>query len=117
MSAQIIDRGRGPEIAGTRTTVYHILDYVDHWHPTRIASFLRLSTDQVAAAIRYIDEHREEVMAEYQEMLERDARGNSPEIEAMAEASHARMMARLQELQQAKLQTERDNGASDSGGS
>ena len=27
MSAQIIDRGRGPEIAGTRITVYDVLDY------------------------------------------------------------------------------------------
>jgi len=26
-AADIIDRGRGPEIAGTRITVYDILDY------------------------------------------------------------------------------------------
>ena len=28
MSARIIDRGRGPEIEGTRITVYRIMDYV-----------------------------------------------------------------------------------------
>ena len=27
MAAKIIDRGRGPEIAGTRITVYHVMDY------------------------------------------------------------------------------------------
>src|SRR5207253_521809 len=33
MKAEIIDRGRGPEIAGTRITVYTILEYAD-WHHT-----------------------------------------------------------------------------------
>ena len=28
VEAKIIDRGRGPEIAGTRITVYTILEYV-----------------------------------------------------------------------------------------
>jgi uncharacterized protein (DUF433 family) len=34
MNATIIDRGRGPEIAGTRITVYDIWDYakVGHHH-------------------------------------------------------------------------------------
>ena len=39
MQARIIDRGRGPEIAGTRITVYDILDYwQDGWHSTAIAA-------------------------------------------------------------------------------
>jgi len=28
MSAKIIDRGRGPEIEGTRITVYDVMDYL-----------------------------------------------------------------------------------------
>ena len=29
MDLAIIDRGRGPEIAGTRVTVYHIVHYLE----------------------------------------------------------------------------------------
>jgi hypothetical protein len=37
----IIDRGRGPEIAGTRITVYDILDYTTiGWHHTASAAML-----------------------------------------------------------------------------
>jgi hypothetical protein len=36
------------------------------WHHTAIASLLGLSSEQVLAAIQYINEHRDEVMAEYQ---------------------------------------------------
>jgi uncharacterized protein (DUF433 family) len=60
MHVGIIDRGRGPEIIGTRFTVYDIMDYVEAgWHPATIALTLGLSSDQVLAAIKYIDEHKE----------------------------------------------------------
>jgi len=88
---QIIDRGRGPEIAGTRITVYDILDYyTQNWHHTAIAATLRLSSAQVLTAIRYIEDHKEEVTAEYQQILERCARGNPPEIQAKLDATHAK---------------------------
>ncbi len=75
LEAKIIDRGRGREIAGSRITVYDVLDYHKHgWHRDRIAVTLSLSSRQVEAAIRYIDEHRDEVMAEYAEMLARRTR-------------------------------------------
>ena len=33
--AKIIDRGRGPEIAGTRITVFDVMDYLENgWHRT-----------------------------------------------------------------------------------
>jgi uncharacterized protein (DUF433 family) len=87
----IINRGRGPEIAGTRITVFNILDYTtQNWHHTAIAASLRISSAQVKAAIQYIEEHKEEVMAEYQEMLDRDARGNPPEIQAKLDAITAK---------------------------
>jgi len=77
LEAKIIDRGRGPEIAGSRITVYDVLDYhKDGWPVKEIAWLFHLSTAQVDAAVRYIEEHRDEVMADYQEMLARDARGN-----------------------------------------
>jgi uncharacterized protein (DUF433 family) len=97
MQAMIIDRGRGPEIAGTRITVYDILDHLkDGWHHTRIAVFLRLSSEQVLAAVKYIEEHKEEVMADYRQILERAARGNPPEIVAKLEASRAKLQAELE---------------------
>src|SRR4051794_40867443 len=62
MNEDIIDRGRGPEIKGTRTTVFHVMDYYKlGWHHSSIALVLNLSSRQVLAAIRYIEEHREEV--------------------------------------------------------
>jgi len=53
MHAAIIDRGRGPEIAGTRITVYDILDYLNEGrHHTAIAMALRISSAQVQVAIQ-----------------------------------------------------------------
>ena len=48
MDAVIIDRGRGPEIAGTRITVFDVLDYLQAgWDEKGIAVVLSLGTDQV----------------------------------------------------------------------
>jgi uncharacterized protein (DUF433 family) len=85
--ARIIDRGRGPEIEGTRITVYDILDYYkQNWHHSSIAIWLSLSSAQVLAAMAYIDTHNEEVWANYRIMLERDAKGNPPELQAKLDA-------------------------------
>ncbi len=87
----IIDRGRGPEIAGTRITVYDILDYSrDGWHHTAIAAALNLSSDEVLTALRYIEDHEEEVLKHYQAILDRCARGNPPEVQARIDALHAK---------------------------
>jgi uncharacterized protein (DUF433 family) len=92
MPAQIIDRGRGPQIAGTRLTAYDILDYVRMgWGHARIALWFRISSEEVLAAIRYIEEHKDEVMADYQRILDRNARGNPPELRARLEKTHARV--------------------------
>lgn len=113
IEAKIIDRGRGPEIAGTRITVYDVLDY--HrlgWHRDRIATTLDLSSLQVEAAVRYIEEHRDEVMADYQQMLDRDARGNPPELQAKLDAGHERFLAMMQERRAARLRETQDAGHS-----
>ena len=74
MKAQIIKVGRTPRIGGSRITVYDILDYhKSGWHRDEIAALFDLSSRQVEAAIRYIEEHRDEVMAEYEEILARHA--------------------------------------------
>jgi len=44
MGAKIIDRGRGPEIAGTRITVYDVMNYLQEgWRYDQIAGLFRLS--------------------------------------------------------------------------
>jgi uncharacterized protein (DUF433 family) len=104
MPPEIINRGRGPEIAGTRITVYDIMDYyTQDWHHTRIAAWLRLSSAEVQAAIRYIEEHKEEVSANYQKILERCARGNPPELQAKLDAISAEAQARFGEIRRKKM--------------
>jgi uncharacterized protein (DUF433 family) len=89
--ATINNRGRGPEIAGTRITVYDILDYyLDGSGPATIAATLRIASDQVMAAIEYIETHREEVLANYQKILDRCAQGNPPELQARLDAMHSK---------------------------
>ncbi|MBI2807719.1 MAG: DUF433 domain-containing protein [Planctomycetes bacterium] len=91
MSTEIIDRGRGPEIKGTRITVYSIWDYArEGHHHTYIAVMLGLSSNQVCAALQYIEEHKEEVLADYQKILDRVARGHPPELQAKIDAMHAK---------------------------
>ncbi len=89
----IIDRGRGPEIAGTRITVYDILDYHSQdCSAQTIAVWLGISSEQVSAALDFIERHRDEVLADYQRILERSARGNPPELQAKLDAGHQRFM-------------------------
>ena len=80
---QIIKKGRGPEIAGTRITVFDMIPYLQTgWHRDEIAVLFDLSSEQVEVATRYIEEHRDEVMADYEKNMERIKRGNPPEIQA-----------------------------------
>jgi len=114
MKAEIIDRGRGPEIAGTRITVYDIWDYVrvGHHH-TYIATLLGLSSAQVLAAIKYIDDHKVEVLADYQKILDRVAKGHPPEVQAKVYA----IRAKYDKLWQDRRKKAQENGdARDHGG-
>ena len=71
LEAKIIKTGRGPEIAGTRITVYDVIEYYKAGrHRDVIAAILSLSSEQVEAAIRYIEEHRDDVMASYEKNIE-----------------------------------------------
>ena len=58
--SKIINIGRGPQIAGSRITVYDVMDYLKHnWHRDRIAMLFRLSSRDIQVAIDYIEAHRE----------------------------------------------------------
>jgi hypothetical protein len=67
-----------------------------------IAVTLGLSSRQVETAIRYIEDHRDEVMASYERNMERIRRGNPPELQAKLDAARERLQARLRELREAK---------------
>jgi uncharacterized protein (DUF433 family) len=75
--ARIIDRGRGPEIEGTRVTVYVVFEYVQAGRaPEWIAGNLRVSVEQVQAAMKFIEEHKDEVESAYKKAQERIEQGN-----------------------------------------
>lgn len=62
---------RGLTIAGTRITLYDVMDYLTAGYPSKlIREKLCLTDSQVDAALSYIDTHRAEVEAEYQEVLQ-----------------------------------------------
>jgi uncharacterized protein (DUF433 family) len=66
---RIIDRGRGPEIEGTRITVYRILDSEQYGGtPAEIAEELGITERQVRVALDYIEEHRPRIESEYQQI-------------------------------------------------
>jgi uncharacterized protein (DUF433 family) len=83
MAARIIDRGRGPEVAGTRVTVYRIVDFLREGSSAgRIATELHLTEEQVRVALDYIAAHRRTVEAEYEKILQRVYQRNPPHVEA-----------------------------------
>jgi uncharacterized protein (DUF433 family) len=68
--AQIIRTERGLTVAGTRITLYDLMDYVtDQYPPKFIRSLFDLSEEQINAALTYIEANRTEVEAEYQKVL------------------------------------------------
>jgi len=112
---RIIDRGRGPELARIRITVYDVVHYLEHGRSANyIALVLGITLAETNALISYIEEHKDEVMAVHRQIEERIAKGNPPEIAArMADSpTHALIQARLAELQ--RKRGGEDNGESDS---
>jgi uncharacterized protein (DUF433 family) len=102
--AEIINRGRGPEIAGTRITVYDVMDYRKHgWHRDRIAALFSLSSDQIQAALDYISAHEDEVQREYQRILDRHRNYKyPPDVQAKVDACRGLAKKKLEELRAAK---------------
>jgi uncharacterized protein (DUF433 family) len=66
----IIRTERGLAIAGTRITLYDVMDYLKAQYPPKlIREKLCLNHEQLSFALAYIESHRDEVEAEYQEVL------------------------------------------------
>ena len=90
---RIVNYGRGPQIAGSRITVYDVMDYLGDpdWNRESIALLFRLSSADIQAAIDYIEAHREEVEAAYQRILDRHRNYRyPPEVQAKIDESRRR---------------------------
>ncbi|MEM9273511.1 MAG: DUF433 domain-containing protein [Cyanobacteria bacterium P01_F01_bin.143] len=69
--ADIIRTERGLTIAGSRITLYDVMDYVTEQYPPKfIRAMLSLTEEQMNAALSYINDHRAEIEAEYQTVIQ-----------------------------------------------
>ncbi len=67
----VIRTERGLTIAGTRITLYDVMDYVTAQYPPRfIQGLFDLTEEQINAALAYTETHRAEVETEYQQVLQ-----------------------------------------------
>jgi uncharacterized protein (DUF433 family) len=66
----VVRTGRGLTIAGTRITLYTIMDHLkDEWPPHLIQDWFNLTDKQIEGVLAYIEAHQDEVEAEYQQVL------------------------------------------------
>jgi hypothetical protein len=87
------------------------MDYLRHqYSPSEIASELHVPEQQVRAAIRYIDEHRAQVEAEYQVIWQRTNRPNAPEVEAALAKTPDELRRRIMERRAGKDAHDRPGG-------
>ena len=90
-------------IAGTRITVWDVLHYLETgWSRPEIAVTLHLSDAQVDAVARYIEDHKEELMAVHQQIEARKACGNPPEITTNLAQSRTKLQEWLKQHHQTK---------------
>ena len=67
----VVRTERGLSIRGTRITLYSVMDYLkEGWPPRLIRDWLSLTDQQINDVIQYVADHREEVEAEYQQVLQ-----------------------------------------------
>lgn len=88
--AQIIDRGRGPQLSTSRITVQDVLPYlISGDSPEKIRQAMpNLTLQEIAVIEDYIAANRDEVMAEDRKICERNALlRNAPEVEALLDSA------------------------------
>lgn len=97
----IIDRGRGPQLSTSRITVQDLVPYFQSncsYEEIRQVMPI-LSIAEIQAVERYVDEHREEVMAVDRRIRERNAnRRNPPHIEELRRQSRQKRLALQEKL-------------------
>ncbi len=66
----IVETPRGPSLAGTRITVYAVMDYLKgDWSRHFTKQMLGITDEQLDAVLAYIAAHREEVERDYAVIL------------------------------------------------
>ena len=87
----IIRTERGLTIAGTRITIYDIMDYVTAQYPPKfIRGLFDLTEEQINAALAYIEANRATVEAEYQMVLK-----EAEELRLYYEEKNRALIARI----------------------
>jgi len=87
----IIQTERGLTIAGTRITLYDVMDYVTAQYPRQfIRALLNLTEEQIDTALDYIKNHREHIEQEYQIVLK-----ESEELQQYYEERNRELIARI----------------------
>ena len=90
-------------LADTRITVWDVLHYLETgWSRPKIAVTLHLSDAQVDAVARYIEDHKEELMAVHRQIESRKARGHPPEMTAKLTQSRAKLQECLKQHHEPK---------------
>ncbi|MBF2001814.1 MAG: DUF433 domain-containing protein [Synechococcales cyanobacterium M58_A2018_015] len=114
----IIRTERGLTIAGTRITLYDVMDHlVAGRDPKLILNWLPLTEAQLDTALSYIETHRTDIEAEYQEVLR-----TAEEIRQYWEERNRERLAQIaamppkpgQEALWAKLQAQKAKHATES---
>jgi uncharacterized protein (DUF433 family) len=101
MTTELIqDRGRGPEIVGTRITVYNLLPaFLDSsMTEQEIGRIYSLTAAQVAAARAFVLQNADTVLAEHLRIEDRLGVGNPPEVKEQAARAKAAFRAFKQRL-------------------
>ncbi|MEH2421205.1 MAG: DUF433 domain-containing protein [Nostoc sp.] len=89
--AAIIRTERGLTIAGTRITLYDVMDYVTEQYPPKfIRGLFDLTEEQINAALAYIETNRADVEAEYQMVLK-----EAEELQQYYEEKNRELIARI----------------------
>jgi len=67
----VVRTSRGLSVAGTRITLYALLDYLHaDWPPKLVQNWFNLTDQQMADVLTYLAEHRDAVEREYQQVLQ-----------------------------------------------
>lgn len=89
--ATIVRTERGLSIAGTRTTLYNVVDYLNAGFPRwLIQDRLNLTEAQMRDVMAYLETHHSEVEREYQDLVQQ-----SEEIRVYWETRNRERLARI----------------------
>lgn len=85
----IVETPRGPSIAGTRITVYSIMDFFKNNRSKEyiLQRMPMITAEQLDAVYDYVEQHRAEVEQDYARILRRSAEAQAESARIMRERS------------------------------